>query len=103
MGTMQHHAIVVITYDKPNKLHELAKSIFPWVSPFVQTPVNGYYSFFIPPDGSKEYWPESALGDEQRKKFFDAAKDGKKYGWADIVEVQWGELGSGTKQIEQEC
>jgi hypothetical protein len=38
-------------------------------SPLVASPMNGFYSFFIPPDGSKDLWPESDHGDGRREKF----------------------------------
>lgn len=70
MGYMRHHAIIV-TSRSPyiHQAHEKAASIFPSVSPVLESEVNGYDSFFIPPDGSKEAWPESYDGDIRRTSF----------------------------------
>jgi hypothetical protein len=35
-------------------------------TPIMHSPVNGYKTFFIPPDGSKEGWGPSNDGDEER-------------------------------------
>ena len=45
------------------KARTAAEGIFPWVSEISPTAINGYVSFFIPPDGSKEGWKESTEGD----------------------------------------
>ena len=73
MGYMRHHAIIVTSWKE--ELIELAKATadecFPWVSSISPDGVNGYRSFFIPPDGSKEGWDKSDLGDAVRKTFLD--------------------------------
>lgn len=71
MGYIRNHAIVVTgTYgDFIERAHAEATKIFPWVSAISPPLVNGSQSFFIPPDGSKERWPESDEGDAQREEF----------------------------------
>ncbi len=76
MGYMRHHTIVVtgMPYEWDERLsiktvYEKAKSIFKWVSPLSPVMRNGFISFFIPPDGSKEGWSESIEGDAEREKF----------------------------------
>lgn len=71
MGYMRDHAIVVIgTYgDHIDRAHTEASRIFPWVSPVSPKALNGSQSFFVPPDGSKEGWPESDEGDSRRGEF----------------------------------
>jgi hypothetical protein len=79
---MNHHTIIVCGIDyrginmgNPiNKAREIAISIFPYVSPLSPETMNGYQSFFIPPDGSKEDWDESEVGDDQRDKFIEQLK-----------------------------
>lgn len=73
MGYIRHHAIIVTTFDESlvKEAHEMARQVFASVSEILQSQVNSYYSFFIPPDGSKEGWRESDLGDSQRKTFMD--------------------------------
>lgn len=70
---MRHHTIVVTSWNEDliEKAHNKAEEIFSWVSPLSPRKVNGYISFFIPPDGSKEGWSESVEGDINRKTFLD--------------------------------
>ncbi|MGI9410256.1 MAG: hypothetical protein ACR2OV_09295, partial [Hyphomicrobiaceae bacterium] len=42
---------------------------FPNVSEVLRSIVNGYRTFLIPPDGSKEGWAESEEEDERRNSF----------------------------------
>jgi hypothetical protein len=71
MGYIRHHAIIVTSWKYA--LLEVARadalSRFGHVSEVVGSPVNGYRSFFVAPDGSKEGWDESAKGDLQRAEF----------------------------------
>lgn len=71
MGYMRHHAIVVTSWDEKlaNKAHKKAVKLFPIVSEITKTAINGYRSFLVPPDGSKEGWEDSDRGDAARKKF----------------------------------
>lgn len=86
MGYIKHNTIVVTTCDKNviKKAHRKAKTIFNkafkedpdsyqagevLISPIIEGMANGYKSFFIAPDGSKEGWEPSQCGDEAREKF----------------------------------
>lgn len=72
MSNTKHHAIAVTCYRKDmiQKAHKKATEIFKnRVSNILESDYNGFSSFFIAPDGSKEYWEASDLGDAQRKKF----------------------------------
>ncbi len=98
MGWIRHHAIVVTCYNKTIgiELQALASLVFPWVSELCPPKINGYVSFFIPPDGSKEGWDESDAGDEQRGRFIgylEARHD------ADWVEVCFGDDENGPPCI----
>lgn len=107
MGTIAHHAIIVtgVYGDWTQKAHAFAERIFPeaQVSPIATSPTNGYKSFCIFPDGSKEGWEESQSGDEQRDAFI-AWLERQRYGdlsaplsW---VEINYGEIayaGNGAK------
>jgi hypothetical protein len=95
MGTIQHDAIIVTGRDYKNhcpvkRLHNVAKIIFPSVSDILESGTNGYQSFFVPPDGSKEMWEESDTGDERRKIFIDIAS---KCIDCDVISVSYGECG----------
>lgn len=71
MGYIRHHSIVVTSYGETTKLaHDKAKEIFGAnVSEIVNSNINGYQSFFVAPDGSKEGWEESEQGDKDRALF----------------------------------
>ena len=80
MGYMRHHMIVVTTYDEPliHKAHDKACEIFQvpnhfgkhsQVTPITVSPVNEYFTFFVPTDGSKEGWTDSEDGDARRAEF----------------------------------
>lgn len=77
MGYIRHHAIIVTisSYagDLAAKTREKAIEIFgrSTVSAFQSSPANGYITFFVGPDGSKEGWGASDDGDEHRARFID--------------------------------
>jgi hypothetical protein len=97
MGTMHHHALIVTTWDAKLavKAHTVASGASPHTTPLVKSTVNVQYSFAVLPDGSKEGWPESAVGDAARQSIIDwitaqAYEDGSNaVKWA---EVSFGEL-----------
>lgn len=96
MGWILHQAIVVTTFDKQRvkAAHEEAKRIFNgYVTEVIISPVNFYYSFLIPPDGSKDGWPDSDQGDERRAEFgawvrAQAYEDGSNV--FDAIEISYG-------------
>ena len=72
MGYMRHHAILVTTFNKKlaEDAYERALIVFGGhVTPIMEAPVNDYYTFLIPPDGSKEGWADSDYGNEARAEF----------------------------------
>lgn len=73
MGYQRHNAIVVTSWNKEKvvEAHAQATKMFEWVSPISPEVINGYTSFFIPPDGSKEGWDESNAADKVRTAFMD--------------------------------
>jgi len=80
MGQMHHHSIVVTsgdqkllekTYKKANKLFGIL------VTPIMQSVINGYFTYFISPDGSKEYWDSSNAYNDHREEFIDYLKSFK--------------------------
>ena len=73
---MRHHAIVVSSCLDELLLaaHKAAHQTFAikggsLVSPVVKSKMNGYQSFFVAPDGSKEGWADSDSGDAARERF----------------------------------
>ena len=104
MGYMRHHAIVVTSYDEAilNRAHQFAETLFENVTPLTGKAVNGYRSFLVPPDGSKEGWDQSSQGDFNRDVFIDHLIG---YRYADgsspicWVEVQYGDEEYDTRVI----
>jgi hypothetical protein len=78
MGYIRHNAIVVTGdgYDEAEKKFELAyrkaNELFDGlVSNVIKGKINGYQSFFVAPDGSKEGWEISVEYDSKRKELAD--------------------------------
>lgn len=106
MGVFAHHAIVVSgCYGEwPEKAHAMAWETFPkgQVSLLSPEAVNGYRSFCIFPDGSKEGWCESYEGNAQRDAFIgwlreQAYEDGSSpLSWAEVCfgEIEWANEGA---------
>jgi hypothetical protein len=72
MGYMKHNAIIVTSWEEEKFLqaYNKATELFgEMVSNIVNGTINGYKSFFIPPDGSKEGWVESDYYDKLRSDF----------------------------------
>jgi hypothetical protein len=107
MGYMRNHAICVTSYLPAaiEEAHRWAKENFKVCAVTEITPVavNGYQSFFIAPDGSKEWWETSDAGNKERKDFEDyiSTSLAKKFGYCplDWVEVQYGDDEGETKII----
>jgi hypothetical protein len=94
MGYIRHHAIVVTAWneDDARSAHDEAERIFGCTTGVVTSlcdPVmNGYISFAVLPDGSKEGWEESDDGDAARDRFVAWIESKHSYAWA---EVQFGD------------
>lgn len=101
MGVIKHHAIVVTGYDMEDmkdtrRFAELC-NLNP--TPIMHSPVNGYKTFFIPPDGSKEGWGPSNDGDEERDRFKKFLRRRNKEDWA---EISYGG-DDGYSKVEDDC
>ena len=91
MGLIQHDAIVVTgvlkdiwpAWEKAGELELAPTQITPPV-------VNGYQSFLIPPDGSKEGWAESAVWEERRCAWIEWALSAQDL-YFDWVYIRFGE------------
>jgi hypothetical protein len=112
MGYIRHHAVLVTSLsDETAIARDTAKSLGLLVSDIVDAAANGYASFFVAPDGSKEGWDCSDTHNERRERFVEwlrarAYNDGSSmYSWA---LVQYGDdnnvsavlLGSDTDYAE---
>jgi hypothetical protein len=110
MGVLKEHAILVTAYygDHIEEAHAIATELFDagngfthgapkgftTVTPIIQAYVNDTRSFAILPDGSKEGWATSDVGNGARTKMVEwlrsqAYEDGSSpFSW---VEVQYGD------------
>jgi hypothetical protein len=68
MGYIAHNAIIVTSWsaDAIQRAHAKAAELDCHPTNVTPARVNGYSSFLIPPDGSKEGWADSAVGDAKR-------------------------------------
>lgn len=85
MGYICHHAILVTAFgDKVDKAQEKAKEIVgeEVVSEVCHSPINGYRTFLVFPDGSKEGWKESDNYEVKREQFMEWLKEDGYYDWA---------------------
>ena len=93
MGTIHHHGILVTGHETSEleRARNKAIAIGLEVSNFGNLRTNGFRSFAVFPDGSKEYWDLSELGNGQREEFKEYLRErGPSLYW---VEVGYGELG----------
>ncbi len=92
MGWIKHDAIIVTSCDEEglNSIREKAISLGLTVSEIVRSPINGYASFLVAPDGSKEGWEDSDIGNERRKAFIAWLREGESR-WSDWIAVEYGE------------
>jgi hypothetical protein len=104
MGYMRHHAIVVTSWNCEllTEAHAKAQEVFQQVAPITPPAINGYVSFLVAPDGSKEGWQDSDEGDKARAEFI-AWLDSRRYedgstalAW---VEIQFGDDEHVTKIV----
>jgi hypothetical protein len=90
MGYIKHNAIIVTgDADSASQARNIADILGLYASPIMCSQNNGYYSFFIPPDGSKEGWPDSLEHDKLRQRFKEVLKE-KIDVFVDWVEVSYG-------------
>lgn len=107
MSYTTHHAIIVTGMGKPiHEAHAKALDIGCTCTPLVKSQVNGWLTFTIVPDGSKEEWAHSEAGDIMREEFKTWAKsqiydDGDSpFSW---VEVQYGDEANDDTRIIDDC
>lgn len=77
MGWHQHHAIIVTGWDESRMTyaHAYAANIIGMdTTPLTRSSTNGFLTFVVVPDGSKEGWEESDRGNERRARFIEWLK-----------------------------
>jgi hypothetical protein len=106
MGYIRHDAIIATSWDKKYLAPALKKAeeLGLPCSEIVDSQTNGYCSFLIAPDGSKEGWDESGRGDMARQVWKDWADDEytKKQLYVSWVHVSYaGDEYEDTKIVQQ--
>lgn len=93
MGYIRHHAIIVTSTCEISmeKARIKAAELFGLgqVTQILPPAINGYMTFFVGPDGSKEGWLESDGGDNLRMQFIDWCNDPKTKIFVEVAEVQY--------------
>lgn len=99
MGYMCHHAIVVTSWQHDLLEQARAKAVELGMSVSEITPevTNGYRSFFVAPDGSKEGWDTSDNGDAARDALV-AWLDAQRYD-DDSTPLAWVEIQFGDEEL----
>ena len=71
MGYTVHNSIVVMSWklDVIAEVRAKAVEIGLTVSELVSSPLNGWLSFLVASDGSKEGWDDARIADDQRRRF----------------------------------
>lgn len=102
MGTIKHHSIIVTGFDKIqiNIVRTKAIELFTIENYDISDHsnlvsnilfgMNGYMSFFIAPDGSKEGWSDSDFCDNVRAEFIKWMDDNQKDICCDYIEIKFG-------------
>jgi hypothetical protein len=91
MGYIRHDAIIVTAWDSERLARCVAKAAELGLchTEIVGSKSNGYASFMIVPDGSKEGWPASDEGKTAREAWIFWARNTEEL-WADWVLVNYG-------------
>jgi hypothetical protein len=93
MGYDRHHGMMVTGFREGQivKAHAEAERIGLQVSPMVTSAVNGWVSFAVFPDGSKEGWTDSDAGETRRAEFIAWLVTNRHECWVDWVLFQYGD------------
>lgn len=103
MGYMRHHTIIVIGFsaEYAAEAHTEALRVFDVcpVSNVIESDTNGYWSFLVGPDGSKEGWDTSDQGDNERAEFIRWMKKARDRLYLDWAVTVWPE--DGFPQVDE--
>lgn len=93
MGYIKHHAIVLTSwkYEHLEAARAKAEELGLRPTELTNEVTNGYRSFMVPPDGSKEGWEESEGGEQRRQTF-----RGWLYAQSEDLYVEWCEVAYGS-------
>lgn len=92
MGIINHNAIIVVgDVERIDRAYQAARAFELIVTSIVDSKTNGYASFMVAPDGSKEGWDTSDRFNDLRDSFINWLEvEGE--GWYNWIEVSFGEL-----------
>jgi hypothetical protein len=101
MGYIRHDAIIVTSGDIRHleMAREEAEELGLVCTPIASSKTNGYQSFLIVPDGSKEGWDASDAGDDMRSAWIEWVNCGGREGWGGIW-VDWVHVSFGGDEPE---
>jgi hypothetical protein len=100
MGYIKHDAIIVTSFksEHADEARKEAIGIGLITTPLVKSEMNGYVTFLIVPDGSKEGWADSDKGEQQRAQWKAWATSNAGRLFIDWVHVEYaGDDGDDTK------
>lgn len=71
MGFVKHDAIIVTSFKKEHAFKAYTMAVKLSLNPSQPRPsqINDYWTFFVPPDGSKSGWPHRDIADKRRETF----------------------------------
>lgn len=87
MGYMRHHAIVITGQEEETGIQQaliMSRSLELIVTPISTPTTNGYRSFCVLPDGSKEGWKESDKMDERRDALIEWLYGQPRLDWVEV-------------------
>lgn len=95
MGYIKHNAIVITSWSEASIVAATEKATDIGLQVLGPAPsvINSYRSLMICPDGSKEGWEDSNVGDKKREKFrswLDTQKYGDGSGNLEWAEISYG-------------
>lgn len=94
MGYIRHHAIIVTGWQEAavHSAHAEASRLFSGlceITSIAPSGVNDYWTFLVPPDGSKEGWSHSTISDHARDEFIKWMAERQSTDFLEWAEVQF--------------
>jgi hypothetical protein len=103
MGYIRHDAIIATSAHRPDlaSAQRKARRLGLTCTAIVASPLNGYVSFLIVPDGSKEGWGDSEEGDSARAEWIEwISEEEDEEGMGFKRHVDWAHVSFGGDEPE---